>query len=347
MRPDPARPGKFIRTPFPNNIIPRDRFMNPDGTYKNPLFGLYAAMLPQPNQNFASATQAPIANYFEGAQPNLNTYTQGAIRLDGNLSDRDRVFFRASGSRYFESLFDWTYEAPDPKFHDLHSDDMKRRTWAYEGNWTRTAGAFVIDTQVAANRYGERNYYYKQHDYTPSLVGLPSYLDEFCAAGGDCKLPIVSFGNNSYQGVSNATGSGLDVTNIQGQTNLTAVFGNHTLRSGIDIRQARRYNPPANNGHNPSGTYLFDNTYTRAADTTVDFAVELSGAEHGGVHAGHSHAGLGGSRGGEPADQQLQGRVLSGQLARHLEPHGEPRAAVRVRGRHQGRGRRDAHRLRS
>ena len=77
--------------------------------------------------------------------------------------------------------------------------------------------------------------------------------------------------------MSNATGSGLDVTNIQGQTNVTAVFGNHTLRSGIDIRQAQRYNPPAGNGHNPSGTYLFDNTYTRAADTTVDFASNFLG----------------------------------------------------------------------
>ena len=277
VRPDPARPGKFIRTPFPNNVIPRDRFMNADGTYKNPLFGLYAAMLPSPNQNPASSTQAPVQNYFEGAQPNLNTYTQGAIRLDGNLSDRDRIFFRTSGSRYFEELFDWTYQAPDPKFHGLHSDDMRRYTWAYEGNWTRTLRAVVIDTQVAANRYGERNYYYKQHEYLPSSVGLPTYLDEFCATAGDCKLPIVSFGNNSYQGTSNATGSGLDVTNIQGQTNLTAVWGNHTLRSGVDVRQARRYNPPSGNNHNPSGTYLFDNTYTRAADTTVDFASNFLG----------------------------------------------------------------------
>ena len=43
VRPDPARPGRFIRTPFPGNIIPRDRFMNAAGTYKNPLFGLYKA----------------------------------------------------------------------------------------------------------------------------------------------------------------------------------------------------------------------------------------------------------------------------------------------------------------
>ena len=42
-RPDPHNPNRMIRTAFPNNIIPRDRIFNPDGSYKNPLFGLYAA----------------------------------------------------------------------------------------------------------------------------------------------------------------------------------------------------------------------------------------------------------------------------------------------------------------
>ena len=207
-------------------------------------------------------------NYYEGAQPNLNTYTQGALRIDDNLSQHDRLYFRTSGSRYYESLFDWTYQSPDPKYQGLHADDMKRHTWAYEGDWTHTAGSTVIDTQVAANQYGERNYYYKEHKYKPSTVGLPSYLDDFCAAAGDCKLPIVSFGNNSYQGMSNNAGSGLDTTNIQAQSTLTRVMGAHTLRSGIDIRQARRFDPAPGN---PSGTFNFDNTYTRAADTTVDF----------------------------------------------------------------------------
>ena len=46
-RPDPANPNRVIRTPFPNNVIPRDRIFNPDGTYKNKLFGLYAAAVPE------------------------------------------------------------------------------------------------------------------------------------------------------------------------------------------------------------------------------------------------------------------------------------------------------------
>jgi hypothetical protein len=271
---DPARPGKFIRDAFPGNIIPRDRFMNPDGSYKNPLFGLYQAMVPVPNQNPISATQAPVNNYYEGAQPNLNTYTQGALRIDDNLSEHDRIYLRTSLSRYYESLFDWTYQSRDPKFHDLHADDMKRHTWAYEGDWTHTAGSTVIDTQVAANQYGERNYYYKEHEYKPSSVGLPTYLDDFCAAAGDCKLPVVSFGNNSYQGISNAAGSGLDTTNIQAQSTITRVMGAHTFRSGVDIRQARRFDPAPGN---PSGTFNFDNTYTKAADTTVDFPTNFLG----------------------------------------------------------------------
>ena len=272
VRPDPARPGKFIRDAFPNNIIPKDRFMNPDGTYKNPLFGLYQAMVPNPNQNFISTTQAPTNNYYEGAQPNLNTYTQGALRIDDNLSQHDRLYLRTSLSRYYESLFDWTYQSRDPSFHNLHADDMKRHTWAYEGDWTHTAGSTVIDTQVAANQYGEHNYYYKEHTYKPSDVGLPSYLDTFCATAGDCKLPVVNI--SGYQGISNAAGSGLDTTNIQAQSTLTKVMGAHTVRSGIDIRQARRFDPAAGN---PSGTYTFDNTYTKAADTTVDFPSTTTG----------------------------------------------------------------------
>jgi hypothetical protein len=47
-RPDPTNPARMIRTPFANNIIPRDRIFNADGTYKNPLMTLYSKMVPRP-----------------------------------------------------------------------------------------------------------------------------------------------------------------------------------------------------------------------------------------------------------------------------------------------------------
>ena len=70
-RPDPANPSRVIRDAFPNNVIPRDRIFNPDGSYKNPLMGLYASMAPEPNQNFVEQGSVPSNNFYGAAQPNL------------------------------------------------------------------------------------------------------------------------------------------------------------------------------------------------------------------------------------------------------------------------------------
>src|SRR4029078_607252 len=50
-RPGPADPSRMIRDPFPNNIIPRDRIFNSDGTYKSPLMALYSRLGPTPHHN--------------------------------------------------------------------------------------------------------------------------------------------------------------------------------------------------------------------------------------------------------------------------------------------------------
>ena len=60
-RPDPNRPGRIIRDPFPNNIIPQNRIVNP--AYKQ-----YTQFLPAPNQNPAAGL-APTDNYLGAAEP--------------------------------------------------------------------------------------------------------------------------------------------------------------------------------------------------------------------------------------------------------------------------------------
>ena len=269
VRPDPARPGSFIRTPFPNNIIPKDRFMNPNGTYKNPLFALYKDMIPGPNQNFVEQGQIPQNNYYQGGVPNLTNASNFGGRFDFNATEKDRFFFRASGTTFHEQLGDWTYESPNPEYHGLHVNDKTRSSWAYVGNWTRvTSNAIVFDTQIAANRFFEDQQRRGMHEYTPAEVGLPSYLDEFCGSVDQCMMPVITV--NGYQGVSNVANGGLDATHIQGQSTVTAVKGTHTLRGGVDLRVAMRRNELIAAG-NVSSSYIFDNTYTRAADTTSVF----------------------------------------------------------------------------
>jgi hypothetical protein len=268
VRPDPARPGSFIRTPFANNIIPRDRFMNANGTFKSPLFALYRDMVPQPNQNFVESGQAPVSNYYQGGIPNQVTAQNFGGRIDYNHSSNDRFFFRASGTTFYEYNTDWTYET---KFAGLHSNDKTRASWSYTGNWTKVRKAMVIDTQVSANRFYEDQQRRGLHAYRPTDVGLPAYLDDFCQAVDNCMMPTINFaGNSTYQNVSTGADGGLETTNLQAQSNITSIIGRHTMRGGIDYRLAMRKAGLMTAG-NVSSTYTFDNTYTRAADTTTVF----------------------------------------------------------------------------
>jgi hypothetical protein len=264
-RPDPNRPGRVIRDPFPNNIIPKDRFLNPDGSYRNPLFGLYQAMVPEPNQNFLSPTQQPTNNYYRAAEPDQPHNTQASLRVDYNHSETDRFFVRYNTNSFLESsLVDWTYASPDPQFIGLHDVARNRYTWSVTGTWTKTLRqATVVDTQIAANRAHQRDLRKNLINYRPTDVGLPGYLDEFCQARYECIMPQINIGG--YQGFGGTVDEGIWTTNYQGQSNITHLRGSHTFRGGVDVRWAQR---TALDGAGNMGTYTFNNQYTRAADDT-------------------------------------------------------------------------------
>jgi hypothetical protein len=279
-RPDPLRPGRVIRDPFPGNIIPRDRFMNPDGTYKNPAFGLYQAMVPAPNQNFFSPTQQPVNNYFRAAEPDQPHNTQGSLRVDYNLSEGSRLFVRANGNRFLESsLVDWTYDSPDPQFRGLHDVARARYSWSLTGTWTKVmSSSTLLDTQISGNRAYQRDTRKNLVNYRPTSVGLPGYLDEYCEARLECILPLVDFtapfGVPQYQDFGGVVDGGIWVTTYQGQSNLTSTRGSHTWRGGVDIQWAQR---TSRDGSGSMGTFVYDNTYTRAADTTNVFPAQQIG----------------------------------------------------------------------
>jgi hypothetical protein len=254
VRPDPANPNRFIRDPFPNNIIPANRIVNP-------LYNLYRQMVPKPNQNLIENGTTPSGNYYRGGEPDKPVSSLYALRLDYNKSSNDRFFFRASGNTFIEPVSDWTYEVPE--FEGLHSIDRSRYNWAVIGNWTHVAGKTLIDSQVASNRFFQDDLLRRLHEYKPSDMGLPGYLDAFCAAQNDCMLPAISIAG--YQGISQGAASGDRTTNLQGTVNITQVRSAHTLRGGVDARLAQRQRGL---GGNPSGQLSFTNEFTRQASDT-------------------------------------------------------------------------------
>jgi hypothetical protein len=255
VRRDPANPNRFIRDPFPGNVIPDHRIVNP-------LYRLYAQMVPAPNQNLIENGTTPSNNYYRGGEPDIPVSSLYAGRIDYNVSQRDRIFVRASGNTFLEAVSDWTYEVPE--FEGLHSIDRSRYTWSVVGNWTRTFGSTVIDTQVASNRFFQDDLQKRLHEYTPTDMGLPAYLDDFCAAQNDCMLPVVTL--DGYQGISTNAASGDRTTNVQSTFNVTRIAGAHTLRGGVDGRLAQRQRGP---GGSPSGQLTFGNEFTRQASDTA------------------------------------------------------------------------------
>jgi hypothetical protein len=254
VRPDPSNPNRFIRSPFPNNVIPANRIVNP-------LYNLYRQMVPNPNQNLLENGATPTNNYYRGGEPDKPVSSLYAGRIDYNKSSNDRFFVRVSGNTFIEPVSDWTYEVPE--FEGLHSIDRSRYNWAVIGNWTHIAGKTLIDTQIASNRFFQDDLQRRLHDYKPSDMGLPGYLDSFCAEQNDCMLPVVNIGG--YQGISTTASSGDRTTNLQGTVNVTQVRNSHTLRAGVDARLAQRQRGP---GGTPSGQLSFTNEFTRQASDT-------------------------------------------------------------------------------
>ena len=151
-----------------------------------------------------------------------------------------------------------------PAYAGLHSIDRSRPQWNMIGNWTHTTGTMVIDTQVASNRFTQGDLRKRLHEFKPSDMGLPTYLNDHCASQGDCMLPVVNIGG--YQGISGGTSSFDRARNLQGTVNLTKVTSNHTLRGGVDARVAQRLRSP---GGNPSGLLeLQQRVHRQASDTS-------------------------------------------------------------------------------
>ena len=79
VRPDPSNPNRFIRTPFPGNIIPANRIVNP-------LYHLYKQMVPTPNQNLIENGTSPSGNYYRGGEPDQPVSPLFAGRVDYNMA---------------------------------------------------------------------------------------------------------------------------------------------------------------------------------------------------------------------------------------------------------------------
>jgi hypothetical protein len=250
VRPDPNRAGHFIRDPIPGNIIPGARMINP-------AYSTYAKFEPAPNNLPASSSLEPLNNYLDPGEPYNWSYSAISNRFDYQLSEKHRFFGRWSWLKYREDRQDWTYETA----RGLMTNGVNRNNLGATASWVFTPNAStVLDVAGGGNNNLEGNILTPVAlGYTPSKVGLPSYLD--AKAGSAHALPIMSFAGYDTLGQSVPAWTHFEIFSLR--ANLTHIRGAHTLRAGIDTRDHRRA------GGDPgitSGSFNFTNQFTCQQD---------------------------------------------------------------------------------
>lgn len=247
-----AATGLYTRNPFPNNIIPQARHLNP-------MYRFYERLYPLPN-NPPQADAEGRNNYFNGSIPFNWDYKAFQNRVDFVKSDRHRFFGRWSYNKFVEDRADWTMET----HRYLHSNALHRINKNVGVDWVYTLNArTILNVAAAYNRYFDAGLPTERLKFKPSDVGLPAYID---AKAGDLHLlPRLDFSDGSYRDVS----GGYPVLNVMPavgtlKADFMKYIGKHSVKAGWD---GRMYYRSIGSPGNTSGNFEWRNNLLRRTNT--------------------------------------------------------------------------------
>jgi hypothetical protein len=256
--------GHVTRTPFPGNIIPGSRLINPMASSINTI---------EPLPNNATPTVPATANFsYQRITP--QSYNAFTNRYDYNLNDSNRLFFRWIWNHYVQDQLGFLNDNVDGR-------RLQRWTRIATADWVKSIGsATAIDTAASVTEYKTSTLYPNQGVYSPSKLGLPNYVDVY--AGAADIMPVVSFSGYDALGGTNTYPQAFRTFTLR--STLSRVTSGHFLRAGFEVRQQQNSGGGAGNA---SGSFTFDNTYVQAADNTsgaptlgLSFASFLLGLPH-------------------------------------------------------------------
>ncbi len=248
--PDPNRASHFVRTPFPGNVIPKSRFVNP-------AYDAIAKLYPLPN-NPPLPGREPVNNYLASKTPYNWDYKAYSNRIDYQVSDKVRMFGRWSYNNFGpEDRGDWTYETA----RGLNQNGLVRNNKGgnFDVVWTQNAST-VWDFNFAMDQFREGSVQLTAWKYKPTDIGLPAYLDQ--KAGDLHILPRMDV--NGYTVISPGGISTWTRTRMMtGKVEVSHIRGHHTIRAAYDNRDMFR---TGGGGGNTSGNFTFSNQYVRRDD---------------------------------------------------------------------------------
>jgi hypothetical protein len=210
-RPDPANPGNFIRTPYPNNRIPQSELNQNAIAYAK-------LVLPSP----VFIPSAPQYNAIN-SDPNRQQEQNYTVRIDHNFGDHNFVWFRYSAVNLYE-----TTPGGLPSIAQTLSEPG--RNWG--ASWVHVFNpSLTLQTQLTRSHLG----YLSGSQFTVpnvlSTYGTSDAIGQF--VGGRLLTPQLSV-NNYFGGGESYTPSPDLSTTWEYKADVTKTFGRHVLQFGGD-----------------------------------------------------------------------------------------------------------------
>jgi hypothetical protein len=244
--------GHVTRTPFPNNIIPQARITDP-------LVPSYKKIYPAPNNVPGIVTAEGFNDYFAAGQPAHAIFNSYMNRYDYNINANHRLFVKWYWNRADYDTGDWTYQSAP----GLMSSAAVRAGTGGDASYVWIIShSTVLTAGLASTRYNNGSYNALQTAYTPSQVGLPSYMD--VAAGNLHILPSILFTTQqsislNYPSITHNTTNTLNL-------DLATAMHRHSFKYGWNERRYHYAQPPTGF---TSGAFTFNNAYDKQADNTT------------------------------------------------------------------------------
>ncbi len=241
----------IMRSPYPNNIIPKSEL--------NPVSQALLNYFPLPN---IPAQRADGFDNYGSTTPTTDNFNNYMGRLDYNMSDRNKLFFDVRRTDYVQVKNNYF-------LNNSTSSLLTRDNWGSMLDDVVTLNATnILDLHLNFTRMDERHPS-PTAGFDPSTLGLPSYI---AANSIYPQLPYITFSSNSgFQTLGQNSASLLPSQSLQFYGTWSTVRGNHTLRSGVDVRQ---YRLNATNYGNSAGNFAFSaNTFVRQASNSSSTVV--------------------------------------------------------------------------